>query len=1222
MDGIISGFTSNGRGTAILFNSSRFEYKKLKLIKDNENGNFITIEIETPNISVLINIYGPNNDDPGFYRKICADLEKFDTQNYIFFCADWNLILSCSLDVYNYKHINNPNARNYVLEMCNSLNLVDVWRVYHENERKYTWSRRNPYPLMSRLDFFLILDDILNFVSDTNIIPGYRTDHSAITLNLNFSPHSRGKGYWKFNNSLLHDKNCVKLIKESIEEIKEQYAVSPYTRDFIKKCPPEELQLQINDQLFFEMILLHLRGKLIPYASHKKKISREKEKKIEEEIMLLEDNKINNPLDFNILDQLDKKQKELEDSRKEKVEGLIIRSRARWYEMGEKSTKYFCNLENRNYTNKTIQELTLDSDEIITDQSKILNEIRDFYKNLYAEHNISNKNPREYLKDCSFEILSDAEKESLEGDLSYEELAFVVRNSKNNSSPGISGYTNEFYKFFWKDIGYFLLRSLNYSYHIGELSINKKRGVITCLPKPGKPRNKIKNWRPISLLNASYKFASACISNRLKKVLDKLIHDDQKGFISGRFIGENTRLMYDIIYETEKLQIPGLILLIDFEKAFDTVSGSYIGKVLDIFNFGSSIKNWIHTFYLDSQSCVIQNGHMSSFFKLGRGCRQGDPLSPYIFLLCAEILGIMMRNNKNIKGIEIFDKEFKISHYADDTSVFINGSEKSLRESLKVLNIFYELSGLKMNVDKTKVIKIGALAGSQVHLCPEYNLGWEEGNFTVLGIEFNVDLKSIIELNFRKKLEEIKRTLTVWKQRQLTLLGKITVLKTLIIPKLNHLFIALPNPEDNILKDFEKTFFKFLWNKSNDKVKRKVLMQPYNKGGLNMINLIPFINSLKISWIRRLITSNSSWTTFINAKLKLVKIDIFSAGPCIWEHLKKVCNPFWRDVLEAYTTFVKFNLNSLKNEDVLCQPLWFNPKLKFKFIKNWYDKGIRSINDIVDHNGNILSFENLKITYGIAGTFIEYSALINSIPRNWKNYLTDNIIVKNSYPQQPVWIAYLLKFKKGCSHIYKVFQNCLTSSHPMNCIQKWNEETNVSQDIEIWNKIFTIPFKATVETKLREFQYKVLHRFLPTRKFLFKIKLIDTDKCTFCGTEVEDLTHLFFNCTHVKNLWQELKLWLLSLNETVNDLTVTDILFGIIGGQPVINHIIMITKYFIYRSSISNTQLNLLKLKENIKMCYRIEKQMCLASHSMAKFYGKWSNFVNVLENPPRNDNA
>ena len=104
-------------------------------------------------------------------------------------------------------------------------------------------------------------------------------------------------------------------------------------------------------------------------------------------------------------------------------------------------------------------------------------------------------------------------------------------------------------------------------------------------------------------------------------MLDSLIHDDQNGFMSGRFIGDNIKLIYDILFETKQQEIPELILSIDFEKVFDTVSWKFIDKVLTYFNFGPSIKSWIHLFQSDSESCIIQNGFLSDFLKLKCGCR-------------------------------------------------------------------------------------------------------------------------------------------------------------------------------------------------------------------------------------------------------------------------------------------------------------------------------------------------------------------------------------------------------------------------------------------------------------------------------------------------------------------------------------------------------------------------------------------------------------------------
>ena len=121
-------------------------------------------------------------------------------------------------------------------------------------------------------------------------------------------------------------------------------------------------------------------------------------------------------------------------------------------------------------------------------------------------------------------------------------------------------------------IGHFIIRSINDGFTKGVLSVTQREGLITCIPKDNKPRNQIKNYRPISLLNCIYKIASGVIALRIKNKLQKLIHADQTGFIAGRYMGENTRLVYEVMHFTEENTILGLRLLIDFEKAVDSVS--------------------------------------------------------------------------------------------------------------------------------------------------------------------------------------------------------------------------------------------------------------------------------------------------------------------------------------------------------------------------------------------------------------------------------------------------------------------------------------------------------------------------------------------------------------------------------------------------------------------------------------------------------------------------
>ena len=364
-------------------------------------------------------------------------------------------------------------------------------------------------------------------------------------------------------------------------------------------------------------------------------------------------------------------------------------------------------------------KLITDNNVIITDPDKVADMQRKFYEKLYSKDR--NLPEREHIRDKLYNLnipsLPDHISESLEGKLYMKELTVALKNTKNNKSPDIDGYPIEFYKFFWKDLGNFVLNALNFSYVTGNLSISLKRGIITCIPKPNKCRFYLKNWRPISLLNAVYKLAASCIANRIKPVLGQINNENQKGFIKGRCIGENIRMIYDALFYAKLQHKPGLLLLIDFEKAFDSISWNFLQEALNKFIVGPFMQKWMYLFYNDIQSCVLQNGFLSPFFPISRGCRQGDPLSSYLFTLAVEILAKMIRNNTKIKGLRIDGLEIKLGQYADDTQIFLDGSEEALDLTLKVLEEFRLLSGLKINMEKTKAVWIGSMINSNLRLC-------------------------------------------------------------------------------------------------------------------------------------------------------------------------------------------------------------------------------------------------------------------------------------------------------------------------------------------------------------------------------------------------------------------------------------------------------------------------------------------------------------------------
>ena len=200
----------------------------------------------------------------------------------------------------------------------------------------------------------------------------------------------------------------------------------------------------------------------------------------------------------------------------------MVRSRARWVEEAEHPSKYFFNLEKRNFTNKTIKALQLDDDTLTYNPQEILSNAKFFYKKLYSTKMQESPN-FEFLESIEAPRLTNDESESIEGQITEFELLKALQSCKNNKTPGSDGLPSEFYRTFWPDIKDHLITSILYSFDENQLACTQRKGILSLLPKNDKNIQKIKNWRPISLLNVDYKIIVKVSAERLKKIIAKLI---------------------------------------------------------------------------------------------------------------------------------------------------------------------------------------------------------------------------------------------------------------------------------------------------------------------------------------------------------------------------------------------------------------------------------------------------------------------------------------------------------------------------------------------------------------------------------------------------------------------------------------------------------------------------------------------------------------------------
>ena len=574
-----------------------------------------------------------------------------------------------------------------------------------------------------------------------------------------------------------------------------------------------------------------------------------------------------------------------------------------------------------------------------------------------------------------------------------------------------------------------------------------------------------------------------------------------------------------------------------------------------------------------------------------------------------------MKNNLDINGIKIDNSEYLLSQYADDSTLTLDDDEKSLEQSLYILEKFSECSGLRANLEKTEAIWIGSKAHSKEIFHQGERLNWNQtGKFKLLGINYDLFAVDKTAYNFKEKIEKINSLLNTWIYQDLTYLGKITVIKSLALPILIQSLTILPNPSFENFKKIENIFFKFLWNGKPDKIKRNVLIGSYDTGGLKMPHIESFCYSLKMTWIYKLLDpfNLSPWKILFNDKYRKYGADkIWMMNKDSIEQISIYFNRFWKDIL---LNWAKLRNASHDHNDLMGQPIWFNKLLKIDnktiFYEKWCEAGIFFVNDLLNENNEFLSFNQFKETYDIDTNFLQFYGIYHMIPSSWKDQIKNcekkiNITCDN--------LDFLKTNQKSCPYFYKLF---LATYHknPTKSQNKWKEILHM--EIAHWDLFYMHPFKCSLSNKMIIFQYKILQRTLSTNNLLYKCKLKETQLCSFCNETKETIEHIFWECYIVKNFWFQLV-------DTLHSNCNYELLISkqnILLGSDIIdisgNFFTVLMKYYIYSCRL-NSLLPCVKIAlKKLKNYYIVEKLSSTFHSSPAigeKIEKKWEPFQQLI---------
>ncbi len=719
-------------------------------------------------------------------------------------------------------------GRAELQDIVYAFSLNDAFRLKHPNVIESTFENKT-HNRSARLDrihysFGIPLANAFHVASTLDF-----TDHKGIFVhfcNINKTQSLKNKYvHWKFNDSLLDNNEFIAAIKDTI---------ASNTFD----CSASNVLLK------FDKLNTILKQISIKFSS---KIEKQRNNRLEYLNLLIKaaeaKGKIVNTEHFNRLIL------ERDEILNHKYKGANIRSRIPIAQ--EKPTKAFLSIESGIQSSRIIKEINDDKGNKITDISKIPNVFRDFYHNLYSNQSTESDTQDNFLSYAR--KLSDEQREIIEQPITALELKNALFSMREEASPGPNGLTVKFFKTFFDELSPLLLKLLDAAFTHGFLTKDFKLSYTVLLPKDSGSLLDVKNFRPISLLNISFKMITKALSNKIAPFIEDLVHPDQAAVIRGRSIQNHNHYIRDLISLAKLRGDHSCILSIDQQKAFDRVSHDWMLKVLKANNFGPNFLKWISILNVNALSHILLNKSLSLEYILHRGVRQGDVLSPILYILTLEPFLEKIRQDVSITGLHIPNKGTqKLLAFADDTNFFTN-DVTSIKNIIDSFEQFGRASGSLINKNKTKCMAIG----EEVDQIDELAIDKVKA-IKLLGIYYTneVDQSSIANWDHIIKQTESKINKIYYKQS--SIFGRAILVNTFIEPKLIYPATSL-DPPTEIIKSFKKTIRTFIFKGTIPRIRHDTLILTKLDGGINLHDIISKIISFRLKFLYKILDNQNEY---------------------------------------------------------------------------------------------------------------------------------------------------------------------------------------------------------------------------------------------------------------------------------------------------------------------------------------------------------------------------
>lgn len=1075
------------------------------------NGRFIILQGTLRDVSLtLCNVYAPNSAQIQFLSKVLARLSRLPSTALVI-GGDFNLIFSESRDRLALGTQSIPPAlrnlaRNF-RKLIRKYALFDLWRIAHPNERQFSFYS-TPHQSHSRIDGFF--GNILTYrmLESAEIGPITWSDHAPVTLALSGGSRPLRRCHWRLNERLLKQPDLRDALLKRIEEY------------FIDNGGSVS-----SPAILWEAHKAVIRGHCISMSTRLKRDANKLRVEYAAKLRVLESSLSSKPTVSTLRKIVDLRAK-LRALSLQKTEKLLLYTRQRYYERGNRAHTLLAKQLREDRERHTPHSLRNSRGEIVYDPEVISQMFHEYFSKLYSLPSSLPPNPAvrhdriaRFLSSCRLPTLPSDALTALNAPITLDELDDTIKALPTGKAPGPDGLTYLYYKTFTSQLAPHMVPLFNAFLEGHSIPSSMSHSYITLVPKTGKDLLDCSNYRPIALLNSDLKIYTKILANRLMYWIPQLIHKDQVGFVPCRQGGDNTRRTIDLVEVINKLRTPSLLLSLDAEKAFDRLSWPFMMETMTAFGFTGSFLQAIQGLY-GTPSASIKLPHVTSpLIRIRNGTRQGCPLSPLLFILCIEPLAAAIRLHPDIAGVQVHNKEFKLSLFADDVLLTLTNLHITLPNLQVLLQSFGSLSGYKVNSHKTEALPIHVPPDLLSSLKANYQYHWRDSSIRYLGINITTSYPSLYAANFPKLYSDLRKSLQNWNKLPLSLLGRIAAVKMSLLPKLIYFFETLPIAVPmNDLKALQADVIRFIWAHRRHRIPKSVVLAGKDRGGLAAPDL------LKYYWATQL-RRIAAWST-LYAYTRWMEIEKLWIAPIhpnafLWTSPYVPTNV----ALLGPMLMTKNVWNKCARRFGLCSrasamtSFLFHPALPESMtasFRPWFERGLFRFVDIVDYKTRkIFSFESLRSSFGLPKeSYYSYVQICSYIQKT----LSSAVV---SLPTAFERLCKAGPSTKGLiSDIYRMLLDPDPDTPPRHSyMDKWDAHFSRPLPMETWKRIWNLASKTSLCVTHRENQLKILMHWYHTPTLLHRLNPDIPEVCWRCTRSRGTQFHLFWECPEIEPFW-------------------------------------------------------------------------------------------------------